>query len=127
MDKLTRKELKSDKFAQEVQHSVEYVSGHRRQMVQWGLPGIAVVLIIIGVFWYRNHQHGVRQEALRSAMVIQNSTVGPSQSQYISQPRWRGETRCYPTGTLCLSLLCGRIQGALAGDTGPSHPHFRGV
>lgn len=83
MDKLTRKELKSDKFAIEVQHSVEYVSGHRRQMIRWGIPAAAAVLIIIGIVWYRSHEHDVRQEALHAAMQIQNSNVGPSQSQYI--------------------------------------------
>ncbi len=83
MDKLTRKELKSDKFALEVQHSVEYVSQHRQQMIRWGVPAVAVVLIAIGIFWYRNYQHNVRQEALHAAMQIQNSTVGPSQSEYV--------------------------------------------
>jgi len=83
VDKLTRKELKSDKFALEVQHSVEYVSLHRRQMVRWAVPAAAVVLIVIGIFWYRNYQHSVRQEALRATMLIQNSTIGPSQSEYV--------------------------------------------
>lgn len=83
MDKLTRKELKSDKFAIEVQHSVEYVSVHRQQMIRLGIPAVAAVLIIGGIFWYRNHQHDVREEALHAAMQIQNSSVGPSQSQYI--------------------------------------------
>lgn len=83
MDKLTRKELKSDKFALEVQHSVEYVSHHRRQMIRWGVPAIAVVLVAIGIFWYRTYRHNVRQEALHATMLIQNSTVGPSQSEYV--------------------------------------------
>jgi len=83
VDKLTRKELKSDKFALEVQHSVEYVALHRRQMVRWGGLAVAVVLIAISIFYYRTYQHNVRQEALRSAMLIQNSTVGPSQSEYV--------------------------------------------
>jgi predicted negative regulator of RcsB-dependent stress response len=83
VDKLTRKELKSDKFALEVQHSVEYVSLHRRQMVRWAVPAVAVVLIAIGIFWYRNYQHGMRQEALHATMQIQNSTIGPSQSEYV--------------------------------------------
>jgi predicted negative regulator of RcsB-dependent stress response len=83
VDKLTRKELKSDKFALEVQHSVEYVSVHRRQMIRWAVPAAVVILIAIGVFWYRNYQHGVRQEALHSTMQIQNSTIGPSQSEYV--------------------------------------------
>ena len=83
MDKHTRKELKSDKFALEVQHSVEYVSVHRRQMMRYGAPALALVLIIAGVFYYRNYQHNARQEALHQAMRIQNAQVGPSQTEYV--------------------------------------------
>ena len=83
MDKLTRKELKSDKFALEVQHSVEYVSQHRQQMIRWAGPAAVVVLIAIGIFWYRGYQHNARQEALHATLLIQNSTVGPSQSEYV--------------------------------------------
>jgi predicted negative regulator of RcsB-dependent stress response len=83
VDKLTRKELKSDKFAQEVQHSVEYVSIHRQQMIRWGAPAIALVLIVAGVFYYRTYQHSARQEALHEAMRIQNSSIGPSQTETV--------------------------------------------
>ena len=81
MDKHTRKELKSDKFALEVQHSVEYVSVHRQQMMRYGAPALALVLIIAGVLYYRNYQHNARQEALHQAMRIQNAQVGPSQTR----------------------------------------------
>ena len=83
MDRLTRKELKSDRFALEVQHSVEYVSEHRRQMVLWGGIAIAVVCVIIAVFVYRSYQHSVRQEKLASAMLIMNATIGQAPSEYI--------------------------------------------
>lgn len=83
MDKLTRKELKSDKFAQEVQHSVEYVSEHRKQLLRWGPPAVALVLIVAGVLWYRNYQSNTRQEALHNAMNVQNSTIGPPQNAYV--------------------------------------------
>jgi predicted negative regulator of RcsB-dependent stress response len=82
VDRLTRKELKSDRFALEVQHSVEYVAGHRRQVVRWASIGVAVVLVIVGVFVYRNYERGVRQEKLASAMQIMNATIGQSQSDY---------------------------------------------
>jgi predicted negative regulator of RcsB-dependent stress response len=80
VDKLTRKEMKSDKFALEVQHSVEYVAGHRQQMLRWGVPGLAVVLIVVGVAWYRNHVHDARQEALRAAMLVQNAVVSKTEN-----------------------------------------------
>jgi predicted negative regulator of RcsB-dependent stress response len=83
VDKLTRKQMKSDTFALEVQHSVKFVSGHREQMIRWGAPALALVLIVAGVFYYRNYQHNARQEALHEAMRVQNASVGPSQSQYV--------------------------------------------
>jgi len=83
VDKLTRKELKSDKFALEVQHSVEFVSQHRQQMIRWAAPAVVVVLAVIGILWYRNYQHNARQEALHADMQIQNSVVGPAQSQSV--------------------------------------------
>jgi predicted negative regulator of RcsB-dependent stress response len=81
--KLTRKELKSDKFAQEVQHSVEFVSGHRQQMIRWGAPALALALIVAGVFYYRNYQHAARQEALHDAMRVQNATIGTASSEFV--------------------------------------------
>lgn len=83
MARLTRKELKSDKFAQEVQHSVQYVSGHREQMTRWGAPALALVLIVAAVFYYRNYRHATRQEGLHAALMVQNAQVGPSQGQYV--------------------------------------------
>jgi predicted negative regulator of RcsB-dependent stress response len=83
VDKLTRKELKSDKFAIEVQHSVEVVSEYRKQIIQLGVPAVIIAIIIVVVVSYRSYQHNARQEALHAAMDIQNSTVGPSQSQYV--------------------------------------------
>jgi predicted negative regulator of RcsB-dependent stress response len=74
--RLTRKELKSDKFALEVQHSVEFVTEHRQQLIRWGGIGGAVVVLVLAVFLYRNHMHNVRQEALHHAIQIQNAAIG---------------------------------------------------
>jgi predicted negative regulator of RcsB-dependent stress response len=82
VDRLTRKELKSDRFALEVQHSVEYVTDHRKQLVRWGGIAAAVALVVLAVFLYRSHQHSVRQSALRSAMIVQQAQVGPAANEY---------------------------------------------
>ncbi len=83
MDRLTRKELKSDRFALEVQHSVEYVSEHRRQLLRWGAIGAVAALLIAGGFVYRNYQRGVRHEKLSAAIEIMNATIGPAPSPYV--------------------------------------------
>jgi predicted negative regulator of RcsB-dependent stress response len=82
LDRLTRKELKSDHFALEVQHSVAFVSGHRQKFALYGGVAIAVVVVIVGVFAYLNYQRTVRQAALHEAMQIQNASVGPTQNEY---------------------------------------------
>jgi len=83
VDRLTRKELKSDKFALEVQHSVEYVSEHRRQLVRWGGIAAAVALLIVAGFVYRGYERRVRQEKLAAAMRIISATIGPSPSEFV--------------------------------------------
>ena len=89
MDRVTRKELKRDKFAIEVQHGLEYVTDHRRIMLRWGAIGAAVVLLIVVFFWYSRHQSGVRQQAIEGAMRIENATIGQPQTEYAI---------AYPTG-----------------------------
>jgi predicted negative regulator of RcsB-dependent stress response len=83
VDRLTRKELKSDRFALEVQHSVEYVSEHRRQVVRWAVIAIAAACLIVAFVVYRNYQRSVRQEKLSAAMLIINATIGPAPSEYV--------------------------------------------
>lgn len=82
MDRLTRKELKSDRFALEVQHSVEYVSEHRKQLERWGTIAGAALVIILAVYGYMRYQHGVREEALQNALQIQNAQVGPQTNEF---------------------------------------------
>ena len=82
MDRVTRKELKSDHFVLEVEHGVEYVGHHRRQFIRWGVIALGVLLVIGGFFWFQSYRHGVREEALASTMLIQNANVGPQQNEF---------------------------------------------
>jgi predicted negative regulator of RcsB-dependent stress response len=79
---LTRKELKTDKFVLEFEHGVEIFSEHRQQIVRWGSVALGLIVIIVAVNMYRNHARGLRQDALHSAMEIQNSTVGAAQNEF---------------------------------------------
>lgn len=83
MDRLTRKELKSDHFALEVQHGVEFVSGHRKQMGLYGAIAAGVLAVVLGVYFYMEHTKATRQEALSGALQVVNAQVGPQQNEYI--------------------------------------------
>lgn len=82
MDRTTRKELKSDRFALEVEHSVDYVSDHRRKFIQWGAIALGAILLLTAIFWYRGYQHTARQEALSAALRVQNAAVGQPQGEF---------------------------------------------
>jgi len=82
VDRATRKELKSDKFALEVQHGVEYVTHHRQLLTRWGTVAAVVVVIVVAVYLYMRYDAGVRQQAFQAAQRVQNATVGPPQSEY---------------------------------------------
>jgi predicted negative regulator of RcsB-dependent stress response len=74
--RITRKELKTDKFALEVGHTVTFFEEHQKELLRYGAGGVAVILLIVGGVWYSHHQHGVREEALAKAIQVQESPVG---------------------------------------------------
>ena len=74
--RITRKELKTDKFAVEVEHTVDYVAEHRRQLVLYGSIAVALVAISVGIYFYLGHQQTVRARALADAIEIQQAQIG---------------------------------------------------
>jgi predicted negative regulator of RcsB-dependent stress response len=75
--RITRKELKTDKFALEVGHTVTFFEEHQKELIRYGAGGIVLVLLIVGYSMYSHQQHGVREEALAKAIQIQETAVGP--------------------------------------------------
>ncbi len=68
MDRITRKSLKTDRFADEVSHSVEYLSEHRRQMTLYGSIAGAVLLLAAGAFFYWRNTSAAAHEAVAKAL-----------------------------------------------------------
>jgi predicted negative regulator of RcsB-dependent stress response len=76
VDRRTRKDLKSDKFAQEVKHGFEFLTEHKEESLRYGAIVLAVLLVAGGIYFYVRHQTTVREDALAQAMRIDNATVG---------------------------------------------------
>ncbi len=86
MARITRKELKTDKFALEVEHTVNYFEEHRQAVIRYGGIALALIVVILGYWMYARHQHSVRENALFNALQVQTAPVGPSQTGGLSFP-----------------------------------------
>ena len=76
MSRITRKELKSDKFALEVEHGITFFEEHKQEIARYGTIALAVVVLIFGYNIYSKHEHTVREQALSAAIRIQEAPVG---------------------------------------------------
>lgn len=76
MDRHTRKDLKTDKFAQEVTHTFEFLTHHTAEVKRYGAIALVVVALAAGIFYYTRYQTGVRQDALSKALRIDDAGVG---------------------------------------------------
>jgi predicted negative regulator of RcsB-dependent stress response len=78
LDKVHRRDLKHDRFVEQVGHTVEYAEHHKSQMILWGSIGLAVIVAAFGVYLYMSHAGTVRAEDLSAAMKVQDAQIGPA-------------------------------------------------
>ena len=78
MSRITRKELKSDQFALEVEHGITFFEQHKNEAAKYGAILVGVVVLIAGYTWYSRSQHATRQEALTQAIKTQEAPIGQS-------------------------------------------------
>jgi predicted negative regulator of RcsB-dependent stress response len=76
--RITRKELKTDKFALEVEHTAEFFEEHRKEIIRYGAAGLVAVLLIFGYYFYSRQQHATREQELSKAIQVQEAPVGLS-------------------------------------------------
>lgn len=79
MARLTRKELKTDKFALELEQTFSFFEEHRQALIRYGAVVVVLILLVGGILLYRRHQHTLRQAALSRAIDVQETAVGPPQ------------------------------------------------
>lgn len=83
MDRITRKELKTDKFVTEVSETVEFFAAHRREILRYGAIALAVLILLAAGNWYRRSRHAARQELLNQALAIYNAPVGQTGNPFL--------------------------------------------
>ncbi len=78
MSRITRKELKTDQFAVEVEHSITFFEHHKGEIVKYGGIVLGVAALIVGYTVYSRHESGIREQALAAAIRVQEAPVGQS-------------------------------------------------
>jgi predicted negative regulator of RcsB-dependent stress response len=76
--RITRKELKTDKFALEVEHGLTFFEEHQRDIVRYGGFLVALAVLVFGFTIYQRHQRANREEGLAKAIQVQETGVGPA-------------------------------------------------
>jgi hypothetical protein len=116
VDRITRKELKKDKFALEVGHTVEFLEAHRKQFILYGSIAVAVIVVAAGLYYYNQRRHVTRQEGLRGALSAMDAPVGPSPAPGIltygsAEEKTRAVTKAF---TDLATRYSGSDEGAVA-------------
>jgi predicted negative regulator of RcsB-dependent stress response len=91
VDRVHRRDLKHDKFVQQVGHSVEYASEHRQQVFKYGAIGLAAIVVVVVGYMYFDHQQAVRAEALQQALRIQQGAIGDAPNEYVATFKTQAE------------------------------------
>jgi tetratricopeptide (TPR) repeat protein len=87
--RITRKELKTDKFALEVEHGLTLFEEHQKDILRYGGIALGLVALYFAFNIYERHQHATREAALGRALLIQETGVGG--------PIQGGNTNTFPT------------------------------
>lgn len=77
MARITRKELKTDKFALELEQTFTFFEEHRRDIIRYGAIAAVVIVLVLGFRIYQRSQHTNREQALARAILVRNTPVGP--------------------------------------------------
>ncbi len=77
MARITRKELKTDKFALEVEQTVTFFEDHQQELLRYGGVALVVILLLVGYMFYSRHQQAQREIALYQAIQVEEAPVGP--------------------------------------------------
>jgi len=86
VSRITRKELKADKFALEVGLTVTFFEEHQKEIIRYGSLAAVVIVLILGFSYYQRKQHAERQHALAEAIRVQEAPVGQSATGGLSFP-----------------------------------------
>lgn len=77
MDRITRKELKTDHFVTTVGHTLEGISQHRREVQRYAIIGVVVLVLVVATVAFFRWRAAERQAALSVVFRTMEAPVVP--------------------------------------------------
>jgi predicted negative regulator of RcsB-dependent stress response len=112
VDRIRRKELKTDKFVLEVGNTWDFLSEHSAATKRYAAIGLAVIVIAGGIYAYMRHQSTVRADDLAKAM-SSDPVINPT-PQSPTSPADQEKIRLKSYGEIAAKYH-GTNEGAIAG------------
>jgi predicted negative regulator of RcsB-dependent stress response len=80
VNRVTRKELRTDKFALEIGHTVSLFEEHRKEVIRYGAIGLVAIALGIGYWFHRGREHAAVEQQLAQAILAQEAPAGQGTS-----------------------------------------------
>lgn len=115
-DRPTRKEMKHDKFVEDVGHAYDYASQNRRNILL-GIAAVAAIAVILwGVSIYRKGQETKAQTALAEAIAIMDAPTGASAEAPAGEVEYKTDEEKFATAEPLLRKVVADHGGTDAAD-----------
>ena len=76
MSRITRKELKTDQVALQVEHGITFFEQHQKEISKYAGVAAVIAVLIFGYSIYSRSEHTKREEALAAAIRVQEAPAG---------------------------------------------------
>jgi len=91
MDREHRRELKHDKFVDEIGALSQRAKANQRLLAMIGGAAVLIALLVYGFFFYRGNRETKAQDALANAIETADASIGEQQPQGATGPHFKTE------------------------------------
>lgn len=91
MDREHRRELKHDKFVDEIGALSVRAKANQKLLLVIAGAAVAIAIVVFGVYFYRSNREASAQDLLASAIETSDATVGETQPQGATGPHFKTE------------------------------------
>jgi predicted negative regulator of RcsB-dependent stress response len=115
VSRITRKELKTDQVALQVEHGITFFEEHQKEIGKYAGIAAVVAVLIFGYSIYSRNEHGKREQALASAIRVQEAGVGVSGNGGLAFPTQEAkDTEALRVFTDLHNKYSGSLEGEIA-------------